>query len=569
MLAVDLGWHAVTAAKELRTIQAQLPALRAAAAAGDDTRVQVLTTEVAREAHQARRATAGPVWAAASHVPWLGPSFAVGADATHAVDQLAAGVLPAASQILAQWRHAPRADLYGLRTLARGAPDLDRCWRITAVVQSRLQAGGSAGLLPSVARGRRRLIAQVVQLGSLLRTAAGTAWVAPAMLGSAGTRHYFVAFQNNAEARGTGGLVGAYAILTADQQGVRFTTVGSDRDLESLPPPRLDLGAQYRRLYGPDSAAWQNANLSAHFPYAAQLWLDMWYRRTGQRLDGAVATDPVALSYLLEATGPLRLGGSTVVSSRDVVAQTEQIAYVRFAQQNLVRKQFLLTVAKAVVARLLGAGRPSVQAILPALARAAKERRLDVWSAHPGEQRALMGTAVAGEVPATLQPFAFLVVNNSGGNKIDFYLQRKLRYELASCDSGRRRTRVVVTLLNAAPPGALPAVVDGRLDLAAGAVRAGTSALLVSVLLTSGAAPTSVVLDGRPVEAVQGWERGHPVVVVRVELARGQRRQLALQLMEPARNLPILVPVQPLVHEQHTVIGAARCQPAQLLTATG
>ena len=120
------------------------------------------------------------------------------------------------------------------------------------------------------------------------------------MLGADGPRTYLVVFQNNAEARGTGGLIGAYAVISASKGAVTVERLGSVADLASLTAPALNLGPDYQALYGSDPGLWVNVNMSPHFPYAAQLMAAMWQRQFGTSLDGVIATDPVALSYLLQ-----------------------------------------------------------------------------------------------------------------------------------------------------------------------------------------------------------------------------------------------------------------------------
>ena len=56
----------------------------------------------------------------------------------------------------------------------------------------------------------------------------------PAFLGADGPRHYVFGASNPAELRGTGGLIGAYAILTVDQGRLSFSDF---RPIQSLPRP--------------------------------------------------------------------------------------------------------------------------------------------------------------------------------------------------------------------------------------------------------------------------------------------------------------------------------------------
>ena len=58
---------------------------------------------------------------------------------------------------------------------------------------------------------------KVDELSVTTTSAARAAELIPPMLGADGKRRYFLAFQNPAESRGTGGLLGAYGVLEADQ----------------------------------------------------------------------------------------------------------------------------------------------------------------------------------------------------------------------------------------------------------------------------------------------------------------------------------------------------------------
>ena len=102
------------------------------------------------------------------------------------------------------------------------------------------------------------------------------------MLGADGPRSYLLAFQNPAESRGTGGLVGGYGVLTADHGKLSVETLGTDSDLTGLKTVPSELGPDYAALWGQDPALWVNSNESPHFPYGAQIWLDAWQAQHGQ-----------------------------------------------------------------------------------------------------------------------------------------------------------------------------------------------------------------------------------------------------------------------------------------------
>jgi hypothetical protein len=68
-----------------------------------------------------------------------------------------------------------------------------------------------------------------------------------------------------------------------------------------------------------------------------------------ERVDGVISIDPVALSYVLGAEGPVTMPDGETITKGNVVELTESTAYIRFANDNDARKSYLQSVAPAVV----------------------------------------------------------------------------------------------------------------------------------------------------------------------------------------------------------------------------
>ena len=66
----------------------------------------------------------------------------------------------------------------------------------------------------------------------------------------------------------------------------------------------------------------QDVNLTPDFPTAAATAQAMWERKTGQHVDGVLSLDPVALGYILDATGPVKITSPELSAARE-----GQIAY--------------------------------------------------------------------------------------------------------------------------------------------------------------------------------------------------------------------------------------------------
>ncbi|GCE39565.1 Methyl-accepting chemotaxis protein [Rhodococcus wratislaviensis] len=452
-----------------------------------------------------------------------------------------------------------------LRPLRDAAPQLEQISlsaRSLADQAHQVSEGGYLGLVNDV---RTELQSQTDDVAKLLENTATGAKIVPAMLGADGPRTYFMAFQTNAEARGTGGLVGGYGVIRAEGGEVEVDTLGKNSEVSYDHEP-LDLGPEYKALYGKydPSTDIRNSNFSSHFPYAAQIWQSMWKQESGETVDGAIATDPVALSYVLDAVGPITMPDGEKVTADNVVELTMSTAYTRFiddetngkAGGNEARKNYLQTIASKVVDKMTGDIK-SPQKLLDAVGKAASERRIAVWSAHPDEQAIIAGTPLGFTIPEDPAPYAGVVVNNNAGNKLDYYLTREIDYTAETCTGETRTSTVTVRLTNHTPDRDFPRYVAGTYN--GRPVPSGTNLAMVSLLATNGATLTKATLDGKQTFAVNGSELGHPVFIVPTTVPKGKTVELRYELTEPATAGKARVPVQPLVDEPKVTVNVPNC----------
>ncbi|MFD5742897.1 DUF4012 domain-containing protein [Streptomyces massasporeus] len=569
LLLAGAAWIAVTgvlARNELLAAQRSLEALRRqhlaqpavapATAAGPPTTrtapAQDAVRSAAGHAARARSLTTGPAWFPAAHLPVVGGPFRTVRGIAEASDRLTRDVLSPLARTVAELGSTGTDDgrHLDLAALRRVAPLLEEASRSAAEVRADVDDLPHGTWLPTTDRARAELARQLDQFTPLAHDAAAAAKLLPPILGAQGPRRYLAVFENTAEARGTGGLPGAFAVLTADRGRLSFEYFGNDIEL-SKAHADIDLGAEYEGLYGPGAPTrtWVNSNMSPHFPYAARIWAAAWQRHSGQTVDGAFGLDPGAVSGLLAASGPARLPDGSVVAAHNVVDLSERASYTLHPDFQR-RKAYFLEVARAVAIRLLGASTdpPRRTALFSALHRQLGEGRIKAWSAHPEEQRELLGRSFGGALPEGPAPMAGLVVNNAAGTKLDYYLDRQLVWAPGRCVGGQREVTATVRLTNRAPVRGLPPYVIQRVDAPRYATRPGDNRLLVSYYASAEATLSGATLDGRPTQVSHGAERGHPVFTLDVELPARSTRTLVLHLLEQPSDRPPLVLRQPLVH---------------------
>lgn len=545
-----LIWLAVTAELARQHVQAgqrSVGQLRSAIGDADLPAASSAAASLSAHARSAHRLTTGPAWWIGAHVPWLGAPLSSMRGCAAQADQLSTGVLNPLLTVANRLASAGLVDSGSvqLQPLIDAAP-------LMRQAQFRLQAGSArvaelphSTWLASADRSRQSLQTSLAGLQSQLQPVRQATDVLPQLLGQDGPKRYFVGLENEAESRGLGGIPGAFAIATVEHGRISFDRFESDLVLSKV-RTNLDLGAEYSRRYGAADPAntYPNSTISPDFSDAARIWAAMWRKYSGQRIDGAIAVDPTAISYLLRVTGGTRMADGTVVDAASVVSLTQQTLY-RTHPDKAARKAYLLKIADAISGRLLSA-RGST-GLVRAAVRAAGERRIVVWSANPAIERQLAASPVSGSLRAGRGYVAGFSTVNATGGKLDYYLTRSMSYLRRGCGAGSISTSTY-TLTNAVPAGPLPAYVTLRMDRPSYATQPGDNKVLLSYYGTPGSHIDSVTVDGRPVIAMQASERGLSVMTLPVELARGSRHSVTVTATEPARSEQTQIIRQPAVN---------------------
>ena len=417
--------------------------------------------------------------------------------------------------------------------LAEAAADLDR---------SREQLAGidQQYLLPVLRDELAGFDARLNRAADEAATAAEAAAVAPAIFGADGPRRYFLAIQNNAELRATGGFLGNYGELVAEDGSLRLGRIGRHEDLNEAGPrvKVLDAPDDYLERYNPFEVAstWESVNLSPDFPTVARVIAGLYPQSGGRAVDGVVGVDPVGLAALLKLTGPVTVENwPEPITAENVVDVTLNRAYVTFEGRREERIDFLSTVAAAVVDGLRGAQLGSPGRIVAALSDASRGGHLSVWFTRPEEQALADRLGIAGRV-APVDSDSLLVVNqNAAGNKIDYYFRRTTSYDVQLRPVGEQlavSSRVRVRMENDAPDS-LPRYVIGPYDQR---FKAGENRTFVSVY--SPLDLQSATLDGGPLDLKGADELSRRVYSSFVSIPARATSTLELQLEGEVDALP-------------------------------
>ncbi len=544
-----VGWRSYQAYTHLNNASADVSRLQSELEAiGTDFAPATAATieHLQQESAAARSAVDDPVFRAATFLPWLGPNLGAVRQVTVVVDDMAVDVMPSLAdlaQVMQPGDLAPRNGAINLAPIEQASGTLQRADEAVVASRAAIDAIDRSALLRPVGEAVQTLSNKLASAAAVTATGARAARLLPPMLGADGARDYLVVFQNLAEARATGGIFGSYAVVHVDKGKITVADNGTPtRTLGVFEPPVATLSADQRALYTDRPVVFPaDVNLSPDFPFAASTFAKMYTERTGRTVDGLIAIDPVALSYLMRGTGPVDVGDGVTLTAENVVSVLLSGAYQQFDDSigTAARDAFLARAAAAAFTAVSKGG-GNAQETMKGLLRAGSERRLLLWSADPKEQTELADTQLGGQFPQQSdQPVIGVFLNDGTGGKMSYYLHNEVSVTAAGCTAdGLRRLQMTLTMRSGAPPSGLPDYVTGPMGL----VDAYSIRTNVSVFAPVGGRVEHAVVDGVVTGLSVGMEGGTEVGIVASDLEPGATTTIVLSILSPATSASPLDP---------------------------
>ncbi len=479
-----LARDALEVRRSLVVAQDELVTVRAAAGGLELDQASASLARADAELADARVRTVGPLWSVAAVLPVIGDSVevtrAVVLTASAAVD-VARGVVAEGGELLGDGFRVEvvddRVDLAPLleaRDVLTGLP-LDQL----SSARDRLRAADPAWAPEELLDGRLRTLELADETLVTLERGRELLRALPGFLGAEGPREYFLGVQTPAELRGTGGLIGYFAVLTIDDG--RFQLGASEAydgladdedevDVEAVtqrigtlggdPADGATVDREFASQYGHVAAAgkFSNVNVDPDLTVTAPVALDLFEVRTGRALDGMVLLDQVGLGDLLTAVGAeLEIPAEFRVDN-DLPASVPPQELTRLLTIDLYeqlgdersreRKALLEHLGDAAFAAVFSGDWDGVR-VARALADTSGGRHLQLHSRDAAEQEAFTTVGIGGALqgPAEADLFA-VTANNAVGGKQDVHVGHHVTLQVA-LDDVRRNERGVTALRTA------------------------------------------------------------------------------------------------------------------------
>lgn len=364
--------------------------------------------------------------------------------------------------------------------------------------------------------------------------------VGPAMLGAEQPRRYFIGFASPAEARGTIGVMGNYAVITIDNGAISRSEFGRINDLnnqlDANGPFTIEASDEFHAHYAANGAGADdtspalpklisNVTMTPDMPTLGPVLAQLWAAAGHRRVDGVILLDPTALAGLLEATGPVVVPGLEAPLSSGTVEQF--LLLDQYSLDTPERRDLLEDVANATLDAVLGGSLPEPQQLAKALGPAAADGHLLMWVPAADEQLLLAQLGIDGALPSVEGRDGFAIVtNNATANKIDSFLERSVAYR-GSYDrtSGEVTATMTISLTNTAPSSGYP---DYVIDSEFFDLPPGTNRTVLTVFTPLEQLGTTV--DGEATGMSRQPELGWNAYSIRLEVPPGATRTVEITL---------------------------------------
>lgn len=561
-LVLAVGWVAIRgigAVNNLQEVAASSSKLKQAIGQGDLEKAASFSSRIAHHAESAHDLTSDPIWLGFGLLPWLGPNFSAVSEVAEIADDVASDalvpVLEAADSLdLASLGLSSGA--IDLTPFAQIEPSLAEASATLTSAETRALGIDADATLPPLADAVREMRTTVTQAATVVGALHGASALLPSMLGAEGPRNYVLAMQNNAELRSSGGIIGAIALLHAENGRITLVQQASVPDFPALETP-IPLSESTVALFEDRPGRYmQNLTSIPDFTEAGPAIAKRWQDRFGQPVDGVIAVDAVMTENLVAATGPLAFGPFT--ATEDTVVDLLLSEIYAAVPDPLAQDEIFSQAAGALLSAALTEADP--KDLVAALSASADERRIRIWSAHEDEEAILSASSLGGALPEDdTRTHVGVLLNDTTGGKMDFYADATITTSIGTCD-GEQTTQVTVTWTNDAPADAgtsLPPYVtaDGFYGVPAGSTRT-----LVTVYGPEGATPSHIDRDGEEVGVQTALLGSRSAVQQEVLLAPGESSKITVEFQGTGAGERLtVVDHTPMVNSPETTREQLRC----------
>ena len=258
----------------------------------------------------------------------------------------------------------------------------------------------------------------------------------PQFLGMEGEKKYIIWFQNSNEIRPTGGFIGSYATVSIDSGKIKNILIDDIynpdgqidvRNIKTTPPDPIKNYLDEEVLY------LRNSNWDPDFTKSAKVFDDIYFKITGESVDGYIALDLKFVESLLRVTGPVFLASyNEDINSENLDERAQYYSGFDYREGSTDKKSFLTILGGKLLEKIFSLKKEDFPKLVTELGRSLEERHLQISLNNNQINSLLSENKWDGSLVDTEGDYLYVVNANLGGTKSNYYVENKMTYEINS-----------------------------------------------------------------------------------------------------------------------------------------
>lgn len=258
----------------------------------------------------------------------------------------------------------------------------------------------------------------------------------PEVLGADKEKKYLLLFQNNNEVRATGGFIGSYGLLTLSKGKISNLEIDDiynpdgQIDLRNIKEP---VPAQIEEYLKEDRMHIRNANWSPDFVKSADAITNLYYKVSGQNIDGVVALDLEFVREFLDVTGPVYLTAyNEEIRADNLYERTQFHSDFNYVNGSDQKKSFLTILGSKLLERFFSLPKEQMSSLADMLLRSIEQRHLMVTLKNSSLSGLLSEMKWDGTLVETDTDYLAIINSNIGGTKANYFVKNNYQYKVTS-----------------------------------------------------------------------------------------------------------------------------------------
>ncbi len=310
-------------------------------------------------------------------------------------------------------------------------------------------------LLGPLGQARDDLVAKLPRIKARAESAGDGLSALIAFAGESGPKRYLFLSQNPDEIRPTGGFIGTYGVVTADQGRLRLERYDGIQNWIGAHPtvavPPAQAGSPFRFHNPPLPRTLSNVNSIPDWPQAAQVAANLWKAAGEAPVDGVISFTPGFMGRVLSVVGPVEVPAyAETVNAANINERLEFHTHERTPAPGTNPKDFVAALAEVVMQKLLEAPASQWEPLGRVMAEAFDAREALAWSTDPVVADVLAKREWNGAFPAHRGDFffgsEFAYVSKNGRG-----IRRVYDHQVAIRPDGGATVSTQVTITNTEP----------------------------------------------------------------------------------------------------------------------